>query len=73
MSGPETVIQGEGSQKEKDKHRILTCICRSWKKGICEAEIETTYGYQRGSGGWDESGDGLMCILMGVLIRFTCV
>ena len=29
----ETVIQSEVSQKEKNKHRILTHICGTWKNG----------------------------------------
>ena len=41
----ETVIQSEGSQKEKNKYRILTHICGIWKNGtaepVCKAEIET--------------------------------
>ena len=39
------VIQSEISQKEKNKYRILTCICEIQKNGIddtiCKAEIET--------------------------------
>ena len=41
----ETVIQGEVSQKEKNKYHILTYICGIQKNGtdepICKAEIET--------------------------------
>ena len=41
----ETVIQSEVSQKEKNKYRILTHICGTWKNGtnepVCRAEIET--------------------------------
>ena len=41
----ETIIQSEISQKEKNKHRILTHICGIYKRGIDEliskAEIET--------------------------------
>ena len=40
-----TVIQSKVSQKEKNKYRILTHICGTWKNGtyepICRAEIET--------------------------------
>ena len=41
----ETVIQSEVSQKEKNKYRILTHVCGTWKNGtdelVCRAEIET--------------------------------
>ena len=41
----ETVTQSEISQKEKNKYRILTHICGTWKNGtdepVCKAEIET--------------------------------
>ena len=41
----ETVIQSEVSQKEKNKYRMLTHICGTWKNGTDElvhrAEIET--------------------------------
>ena len=41
----ETVIQSEVSQNEKNKYRILTHICGTWKNStdepICRAEIET--------------------------------
>ena len=41
----ETVIQSEVSQKEKNKYRILTHICGTYKnrtdEPICRAEIET--------------------------------
>ena len=41
----ETITQSEISQKEKNKHRILTHICGIYKSGIDEliskAEIET--------------------------------
>ena len=41
----ETVIQSEGSQKEKNKCRILTHICGIRKNGtdepVCNAEIQT--------------------------------
>ena len=30
---PETVIQSEVSQKEKNKYRILTHVCEIWKNG----------------------------------------
>ena len=40
----ETVIQGEVSQKEKNKYRILTHICGIHKSStdepVCKAEIE---------------------------------
>ena len=41
----ETVIQSEVSQKQKNKYRILTHICGTWKNGtdilVCRTEIET--------------------------------
>ena len=41
----ETVIQSEVSQKEKNKYRILTHVCGTWKNGtdepVCRAEVET--------------------------------
>ena len=41
----ESVIQSEGSQKEKNKYRILKHICGTQKNGsdepVCRAEIET--------------------------------
>ena len=41
----ETVIQSEVSQKEKNRYRILTCICgiqeNSTDEPTCKAEIET--------------------------------
>ena len=41
----ETAIQSEVSQKEKNKYRILTNICGTWKNGtdepVCRAETET--------------------------------
>ena len=41
----ETVMQSEVSQKEKNKHCILTHICGTQKNGtdelVCRAEIET--------------------------------
>ena len=41
----ETVIQSEVSQKEKNKYRILTHICGTYKNGtdepVYKAEIET--------------------------------
>ena len=41
----ETVIQHEVSQKEKNRYRILTHICGTYKNGtdepVCRAEIET--------------------------------
>ena len=40
----ETVIQSEVSQKEKNKYRILTHVCGTWKNGrdepVCRAEVE---------------------------------
>ena len=39
----ETVIQSEGSQKDKNKYRILTHICGTQKNGtdelVCREEI----------------------------------
>ena len=41
----ETVMQSEVRQKEKNKYRILTHVCGTWKYGtdelVCRAEIET--------------------------------
>ena len=41
----ETVIQSEVSQKEKNKYRILTHVCGTYKNGteglVCRAEMET--------------------------------
>ena len=41
----ETVIMSEVSQKEKNKYRILTHVCGTWKNGTdepgCMAEVET--------------------------------
>ena len=60
------VIQSEVSQKEKDKYRTISLICRIQKNGtdelICKAETESqmqkqTYGYQVGKRGQDELGD----------------
>ena len=63
----ETVIQSDGSQKEKNKCCILTYICGIQRNGIddliCEAEIETqmqrtNVWIPREKGGvWDELGD----------------
>ena len=63
----ETVIETEVSQKEKNKYRILTHICRIQKNGtdelVCKEEIETqmqrtNIWTPRGEGGWwDELGD----------------
>ena len=43
--GPETVIQGEVSQKEKNKYCIVSLICRIQENDtdelICKAKIET--------------------------------
>ena len=56
----------EGSQKEKNKHSMLTHICGIYKNDtdelICKTEIETkmyrtNYEYQRRKLGWDELGD----------------
>ena len=67
----ETVIQGEVSQKEKNKYHILTYTCGTQKNGtdepVCRAEIETQMQRTNvwtpigGSGGgwwwwWDELG-----------------
>ena len=54
---PETVIQSEVSQKEKNKYCILMKICGIQKNGtnepMCKAEIETQtqkqmYGHKAG-------------------------
>ena len=67
----ESVIQSEVSQKEKNKHHILTHICGIQKNGtdepICKAETETqtqrTNVWTKGaSGGWDGLGDGDLCM-----------
>ena len=63
---PETAIQSEVSQKEKNKYRILTHICGIQKNAtdepVCKAAIETqtqrTYVWTpRGEGEWGELGD----------------
>ena len=64
---PETVIQSEVSQKEKNKHRIISLICGIQKNGtdelIGKAEIESQMQRtnlwlpRRGRGEWDELGD----------------
>ena len=63
---PETVIQSEVSQKEKNKYHIISLICGIWK--MVQMNLfakqkwshrcrEQTYGYQGGKRGWDELGD----------------
>ena len=60
------VIQGEVSQKEKNKYCIISLICGIQKNGIDEliykAETEsqmqeTNLWILREEGGWDELGD----------------
>ena len=62
---PETVIESEVSQKEKNKYRIISLISGIQTNGtdelICKAEIETqmqrtNIWFPRGKGGWDKSG-----------------
>ena len=62
----ETVIQGEVSQKEKNKHYILTHICGVQKNGIDDLIYKTEIKTQMqrikhrdiiGERGWDELGD----------------
>ena len=63
---PETVIQSEVSQKEKNKYCILMHICGIQRNGIdelvCKAEIETqmqrtNVWIPRGEGEWDGLGN----------------
>ena len=61
---PETVIQSEVSQKEKNKYCMLTHICRIQKNGtnelICRARIEAKNRHvsvRRGAEMWDEFGN----------------
>ena len=61
----ESVIQGEVSQKEKNKYHILKHICGIQKNGtdqpICRVGIETDIEKRHvdtgARGGWDELGD----------------
>ena len=64
----ETVIQSEVSQKEKNKHRILTHVCGIQKNGtdesVCKAEIEaqmlrTNVWTPRGESGAGGGGGGM--------------
>ena len=56
----ETVIQSEGSQKEKNKYRILTHICGTSKNGtdelVCRAEIENKRMDRKGESGGGGGG-----------------
>ena len=79
----ETVIQSEVNQKEKNKYRILTYICRIQKNGtdelVCKAEIETqmqrtnVWTPRGGERGWWGGGGGMNWVIGIDLCTLICI